>query len=57
MEQLLRREDVATKLQCSPAHISNLTKRGVIRAIRLGKSVRYHPDDIETLIEENRRLR
>lgn len=46
LPRLLRREEVAEILGVSPQHVSNLTRQGIIKGVRLGKSIRYAPDDL-----------
>ncbi len=53
MEKLLRREEVAEMFKCSPAHVSNITKRGLLKAVSLGKCVRYREADIKEMVQNN----
>ena len=53
MDRLLRREEVAEVLNCSPGHVTNLTKSGLLKAIRLETAIRYRKEDIEQMLSEN----
>ena len=50
---LLTKKQVAERLQLSPRTIENLTNRGKIPKICLGKTVRYSPESIERFIRES----
>ena len=50
--RLLRREEVARLLGVSPAHVSALRARGLIKGIKLGKSLRFRLEDIERAVAE-----
>ena len=52
MKQLLLHAEAAALLRISARHLRNLTSAGRIAVIRLGRSVRYHPDEIERYISE-----
>lgn len=49
-EKLLRIKDVATRLNVSVATAWRLIKNGKLTAIRIGKSVRVQPADLEAYI-------
>jgi len=53
-EPLLREPDVRRLLGISPATLWRLRKRGLLRAVRLGKAVRFRHQDVERLIESAR---
>ncbi len=40
------REQVAKVLAVTVRHVDNLTRRGLLRPVRLGRCVRYHRDSI-----------
>lgn len=47
---LLKIEAVANQLQVSTATVWRLIKNGKLRAVKIGKSVRIHPADLEEFI-------
>lgn len=48
---LLTIRDLATRLSCTDRHIRNLVKRGVLSKLKLGGSLRFHPDTVERELE------
>ena len=40
------KQQLATELMCSTKHLDNLTARGLLRAVRLGRCVRYRRDEV-----------
>ena len=52
---LLTRAETAEKLQISVRMLDTLEAAGEIQAIRIGRSVRYHPDTIEAFIRSRSR--
>ena len=40
-EELITKEEVATRLKCTQRHIDNLTSRGVIHRIKVGQLCRF----------------
>ncbi len=50
-EILLTAEDVARRLQVSRSFAYQMMRRDEIRAIRLGRSRRVRPEDLERFIE------
>ena len=52
--RLLTIRQVAEQLGLSPRTVSRLIKRGELTAIRLGRSVRIHPSELESLIRRYR---
>ena len=48
---LLRPREAARKLAVSERKLWELTNRDIIRAVRIGRSVRYDPCDLEAFIE------
>jgi excisionase family DNA binding protein len=51
---LLTPEQVAEKLQIHVLTVYNYIRQGKLSAIRLGRSYRITPEDLEHLIESNR---
>jgi excisionase family DNA binding protein len=51
MNQLLTTKDVASLLRCSEKHVARLRSRG-LRSLRLGKSVRYRPEDVDSFLTD-----
>lgn len=54
-ETLLRGDDVAARLNISRSAAFRLMQCGEIPVVRLGRSVRVHPTDLDRFIEERRR--
>jgi len=52
--QLLRVLDAAKTLAISPRKLWSLTQSGEIRSIRIGRSVRYAPEDLMAFIAAKR---
>jgi excisionase family DNA binding protein len=53
LNRLLRGNEVAQILNISRAYAYLLMKRGQIPAVRIGRSVRVRPEDLEKFIVEN----
>ena len=53
---LLRPKDAAKLLAISERHLWRLMKEGLIPVVRLGRTTRYHPADIETFIESSKEV-
>lgn len=51
---LVTRQETAARLQVSLTKLWQLTARGELRAIRIGRAVRYRPADIEAYISRHR---
>ena len=51
--KLLRMKDVAQMLGISKSYAYELTRRGQLPAVRLGRSVRVRPDDLMRFISDN----
>ena len=51
IEQFLTKRDVAGALKISMRTVENLTRKGVLSAVRLGKMVRYNPARLEADME------
>jgi len=51
-DHLLALPEVAKRLACSPATVRRLGTRGVLRQVRLGRSVRYRSSDVTRLVTE-----
>lgn len=54
-EQLLTVKDVCELLNCSRNTLDRLIATERLRRLKLGRAVRFHPDDVRRLIEEARR--
>ena len=50
--RLLRRAEVASLLGVSDRTLRKLHKAGMLKALRIGGSYRYHPEDIIRLTRE-----
>ncbi len=48
---LLTSEQVAHKLHVSPRTVARLVSRGELRVVKLGRAVRFRPDDVAELVE------
>jgi excisionase family DNA binding protein len=53
MEKLLRANEVGELLGISRSAVFNLWKRGELPVIRIGKSVRCRPSDLEAYVASN----
>jgi hypothetical protein len=53
---LLTKAQLAAHLQCSTRHVDNLTSRGLLPVVRLGRCVRYRRDSILRAIERLERV-
>jgi hypothetical protein len=51
MPPLLTAPDVAAFCRCTLRHVQKLTKRGILRPVRLGRSVRYRRSTLLASIE------
>jgi excisionase family DNA binding protein len=51
---LYTREAVATRLAVSKPTVDRLVKNGRLTCVRIGGAVRFHPDDVDGLIESLR---
>lgn len=51
-EPLWKEAEVASYLQISKRHVVNLRKRGLLSWVRLGRSVRYIPKDVEAALSK-----
>ncbi len=51
---LLTPEQVSEILQVNVLTVYNYIKRGQLQAVRLGRSYRIMPEDLDRLIEQNR---
>jgi len=45
--RLMKMEEAAEYLQCSPTHLRRLVKKGDVPFLRLGKLVRFEPDQLK----------
>jgi hypothetical protein len=50
--RFLTSKDVLGMLQCSPRHLLNLRRRRLIPFIKLGRAVRYSPDEVARAISK-----
>ncbi len=48
---LLKPRDAAAALAVSERQLFDLTRRGLVRAVRIGRSVRYDPRDLISYID------
>jgi excisionase family DNA binding protein len=55
LDQLLTVKDVRKLLNCSRNTIDRMIATGKLRRLKLGRAVRFHPDDVRQLIEELRK--
>lgn len=53
-ESLLTVDDVVRILQISRRTVYYWVKQGILKPIRMGGVLRFHPEDIDALIEKNR---
>jgi excisionase family DNA binding protein len=53
---LLTQKDVAARLNVTTRTVRNLQRNGWLPVVHLGAAVRYRPEDVEALIDRNRRL-
>lgn len=51
---LLDTEEAARMLGVSPSTVRRLTSADELTSVRVGRSLRFHPDDIDVFIEANR---
>jgi len=54
-DRLLSTNDVRELLSCSRNTVDRMVQTGRLRRLKLGRAVRFHPDDVRQLIEELRR--
>lgn len=48
---LLTPREAANRLRISPRSLWSLTKSGEVQCVRIGRSVRYSPDDLSAYVE------
>lgn len=53
MESLLRVAEVAQVLNVSLRKVWELTASGVLPSVRIGRSVRFRPEDVRAFLERN----
>jgi excisionase family DNA binding protein len=56
-EPLLRPEDVAELLACSPKTVYGWAASGLLPSVRLGRLVRFKPEDVHRFIEAHAETR
>ncbi len=54
-KELLRPRDVAQRLALSVPQIYHLASTGALVCVKLGRSVRFRPADVDRYIRENRK--
>lgn len=50
---LLKREEVAELLNVSLRHVDTLVSTGELSPVRIGRAVRFRPEEIDSFIEES----
>ena len=55
LERLLTVKDLRKLLGCARNTVNRMQATGKLRSIKLGRAVRFHPDDVRRMIEELRR--
>jgi excisionase family DNA binding protein len=55
LDRLLTVDDVRELLGCSRNTVTRMQAIGRLRSIKLGRAVRFHPEDVRRMIEELRR--
>ncbi|OGS33034.1 MAG: hypothetical protein A2218_07835 [Elusimicrobia bacterium RIFOXYA2_FULL_53_38] len=55
LPEFMTQKELAGILRVSPLTISRMTKRGEIKAFKVGRSLRYAKVDIEGFIENRRK--
>ena len=55
LDRLLTVDDVRKLLGCSRNTVTRMQATGRLRSIKLGRAVRFHPEDVRRMIEELRR--
>lgn len=53
--RLLSTSDVCELLNCSRNTVARMVATGKLRQLKLGRAVRFHPDDVRQMIEDLRR--
>lgn len=51
LEALLTVEEVAKKLRIAESTVYNFINRGILPAVKMGKSVRLSPHDVKAVLE------
>jgi excisionase family DNA binding protein len=54
-DRLLSTRDVRAFLNCSRNTVARMVATGKLRQLKLGRAVRFHPDDVRQMIEDLRR--
>lgn len=55
LERLLTADEVAEVLAATSTRtVDELRRTGALRAVRIGRSWRFHPDDVKALVDELR---
>lgn len=50
---LLKREEVAELLNVSLRHVDTLVASGELSPVRIGRAVRFRPEEVDSFIEES----
>jgi excisionase family DNA binding protein len=53
-DRLLTKQDVAARLNVSTRTVQRLHLSGELKALRVGGSVRFHPDDVDAYVQQLR---
>ena len=53
--EYMTQKELAEILRLSPATVNRLTKKGLLKAFKVGRSLRYARIDIEAYIENRRK--
>jgi excisionase family DNA binding protein len=54
-DPFLSTHDVCVWLNCSRNTVARMVATGKLRQLKLGRAVRFHPDDVRQMIEDLRR--
>lgn len=54
-DPFLSTNDVCVWLNCSRNTVARMVATGKLRQLKLGRAVRFHPDDVRQMIEDLRR--
>ena len=53
-EKLLKIEQVAEMFAIQPKTVMSWTRKGLLPAIKIGRTTRYRPEDVKHFIDQNR---
>ncbi len=54
MVSLMTAEQVAGHLAVSVRHVYELARQGELKSVRIGRLVRFHPDDVQAWVQARR---